>query len=226
MERAGGKRPGTGIFPECKKRCFLIVKPCKEEAARERFAKKAINVTTEGHKHLGAVLGPRSQLDEYVCEKVVDWVNKVTRLVDFAVSQPWACYCMWLSRLWVKDRRTYFLKMLPDIDTLLEQLELAIAEVLIPSITECNYSLAEQELLELLVRIGGLGFTTLAQSTSSEFEASVNTMAPLVNHIVVQTYEPADEAQVYELQWRMCRVKDDGLHEKCDNVKSSLPKKI
>ena len=31
---------------------------------------------------------------------------------------------------------------------------------------------------------------------------------------------------MYKLQRRMCRVKDDGLHEKRDNVKSSLPEKM
>ena len=31
---------------------------------------------------------------------------------------------------------------------------------------------------------------------------------------------------MYELQRCICRVKDDGLHEKCDNVKSSLPEKM
>ena len=38
----------------------------------------AINVTIEGHKHLGAALGSRSFLEEYVGEKVDEWVSEVT----------------------------------------------------------------------------------------------------------------------------------------------------
>ena len=124
------------------------MKPCKKKAARELFAGKAINVTIEGHKHLGAVLGSRSHLEEYVSEKVVDWVNEVTRLAEFAVSLPQACYAAFTFGL--KHRWTY---------------------LLIPSITEPNCFTAQRELLELPVPMGGLGLTNPAQSAGSEFEA-------------------------------------------------------
>ena len=60
--------PPLGYFPNAKK-CWLIIKPEQEQAAREVFRDTAINVTTEGHKHLGAALGSRSFLEEYVGEK-------------------------------------------------------------------------------------------------------------------------------------------------------------
>ena len=82
LEESG---PGLGRFPNAKK-CWLIVKPCRDEEARELFAGTAINVTTEGQKHLGAALGSRSYLEEYVNDKVVDWVNEVKRLAEFSVS--------------------------------------------------------------------------------------------------------------------------------------------
>ena len=42
------------------------------------FRDTAINVTIEGH--LGAALGSRSFLEEFVGEKVDKWVNEVTKL--------------------------------------------------------------------------------------------------------------------------------------------------
>ena len=54
-----------GYFPNAKK-CWLIIKPEREQAAREVFRDTAINVTIEGHKHLCAALGSRSFLEEYV----------------------------------------------------------------------------------------------------------------------------------------------------------------
>ena len=54
----------SGYFPNDKK-CWLIIKPEREQAAREVFRDTAINVTVEGHKHLGAALGSRSFLEEY-----------------------------------------------------------------------------------------------------------------------------------------------------------------
>ena len=52
LEESG---PGLGYFPNAKI-CWLIVKPCREEEARELFAGTAKNVTTEGQKHLSLEL--------------------------------------------------------------------------------------------------------------------------------------------------------------------------
>ena len=95
------------------------------------FRDTAINVTIEGHKHLGEVLGSRSFLQEFVGEKVDEWVNEVTKLADFAISQPQASYAAFTFGL--RHRWTYFLRTLPDIAELLEPLERAINEVLIPA---------------------------------------------------------------------------------------------
>ena len=67
MEESGS---GLGYFLNAKK-YWLIVKPCREEEARERelFARTAINGTTERQEHLGAALGSRSYLEEYVNDK-------------------------------------------------------------------------------------------------------------------------------------------------------------
>ena len=54
------------------------------------FARTGINITNEGRKQLGAALGSRSYLEQYVGGKVKDWVVEVTRLAEFARSQPQA----------------------------------------------------------------------------------------------------------------------------------------
>ena len=83
--------PPLGYFPNTKK-YWLIIKPERERAAREVFRDTAINVITEGHKHLDVAVGSRSFLQEYVGEKVDEGVNEVTKLADFAISQPQASY--------------------------------------------------------------------------------------------------------------------------------------
>ena len=88
-----------GYFPNAKK-CWLIIKPEREQAASEVFGDTAIYVTTEGHKHLGSVLGLRSFLEEYIGENVDEWVNEVTKLADFAISQPQASYAAFTFGLW------------------------------------------------------------------------------------------------------------------------------
>ena len=57
--------PDFGSFPNAKK-CWIIVKPEKEESARELFQSTVINVTTKGHKHLGAVIGSQENQKDYV----------------------------------------------------------------------------------------------------------------------------------------------------------------
>ena len=54
------------------------------------FAETGINIPTKGRKHLGAALGSRSYLEQYVGGKVEDWVAEVTRLTKFVRSQPQA----------------------------------------------------------------------------------------------------------------------------------------
>ena len=52
--------PALGYFPNAKK-CWLITKPDKEDEAKEIFAETAINITIEGHRHLGAALGSMNE---------------------------------------------------------------------------------------------------------------------------------------------------------------------
>ena len=151
-------------------------------------------------------------------------MNEVKRLAEFVVSQPQACFASFTFGL--KHRWTYFLRTLPDIDTLLEPLERAAAEVLIPSITERDCSPTERDLLELPVRLGGLGFLNPVENAGSEYKTSVSVTAPLVNQIVAQAHEPADEADVNELRRRMRREKEEVLRRKCDYLKRSLPEKM
>ena len=176
-----------GYFPNAKK-CWLIIKPEREQAAREVFRDTAINVTIEGHKHLGAALGSRSFLEEYDGERVDEWVNEVTKLADFAISQPQACYAAFTFGL--RHRWTYFLRTLPDIAELLEPLERAINEVLIPAVTDHTVTKVERDLLGLPVRMGGLGFTDPVVTSSSEYEASIEVTNPLVRRIVEQEHQP------------------------------------
>ena len=56
------------------------------------FKDSAVNVTVQGQKHLNAVISSREYLEEYVGEKVTNWVGEVTKLAEFALSQPQACY--------------------------------------------------------------------------------------------------------------------------------------
>ena len=66
-----------------------------------------ITIFTQGQKHLGVVLDLRSYLEEYVSEKVDDWVGQVVKLAEFAAAQPQACYAG--CTFGFKHKWTYYL---------------------------------------------------------------------------------------------------------------------
>ena len=140
------------------------------------FGDTAINITSEGHKHLGAVLGSRSFLEEYTGEKVKDWIQQVVQLAEFAISQPQASYAALTAGL--RHRWTYFLRTLPNITNLLEPLERAITEVLILALIDHQGTGDERALLAFPVRIWGLGLANAAESSPLEYEASITAMDP------------------------------------------------
>ena len=162
--------PLSGYLPNAKK-CWLIIKPEREQAAREVFRDTAINITTEGHKHLGAALGSRSLVEECVGEKEDEWVNEVPKLADFAISQPHASYAAFIFGL--RHRWTNFQRTLPDIAELLEPFECGINELFIPAVTDYIYTVTkvERNLLGFPVHMGGPGFTDPVVSSSSEYES-------------------------------------------------------
>ena len=95
--------PDFGYFPNDRK-CWIIAKPAKEESVREAFKDTSINVTVQGQRHHGAAIGSREYLEEYVTEKVTNWINDIAKLAECA--QPQACYAAYTFGL--KHRWTYF----------------------------------------------------------------------------------------------------------------------
>ena len=156
-------------------------------------------------------------------EKVDKWVNEVTKLADFAISQPQASYAAFTFGL--RHRWTYFLRTLPDIAELLEPLERAINEVLIPAVTDHTVTKVERDLLGLPVCMGGLGFTDPVVTSSSEYKASIKFTNPLVRRIVEQEHQPPYASEIQTLQLSTRKQKDDCLSERLEQVKNSLPSK-
>ena len=84
---------------------------------KEAFKGTAINVTVQGQRHLGAAIGSREYVEEHVNDKVTSWISEITKLAEFAVTQPQGSYAAYTFGL--KHRWTYFLRTLPDIQDLL-----------------------------------------------------------------------------------------------------------
>ena len=113
----------------------------------------------------------QSYFEDYVVEKVEDWVGQVIKLAEFALSRPQASYAAFTFGL--RHRGTYFLRTLPDVADLLEPLEHAISDVLIPALLEHQVAETEGDLLALPVRKGGLSLVSPVNQYRLEYEASI-----------------------------------------------------
>ena len=214
--------PDFGYFPNAKK-CWIIVKPDREELAKELFQSTAINVTTEGHKHLGAVIGSEEYKKDYIDGKVTEWVGEIVKLAEIATTEPQACYSAYIFGL--KHKWTYFLRTIPDTQDLLEPLERAVSQILIPTITGHKINQLERDVLSLPVRCGGLGFGHPQAEAARELKSSVETIstAPLVDQIMSQRHQLADDSAVNLAKQTSRHKREEDVNEKVRSIYERAP---
>ena len=190
---------GYGYNPNGAK-THLVVKADHFEKARELFEGTGINVTTEGKRHLGAAIGSRSYTVEYVNGKVRKWSEEIIQLANIAKTQPHAAYCAYTHGL--SSRWTFLSRTIPDVAELLQPLEDAIQQHLIPALTgRPPCSREERVLLALPVRLGGIGIINPVSISQSVFEASVKLTSPFVAAIATQDlYQSVDFFQVLDVK--------------------------
>ena len=185
------------------------------------FDGTAINISTEGHKHLGALLRSRKDLEDYVEEKVEDWISQIVRLAEFTQSHLQASSVAYTFGL--RHRWTYFLRTLPNIKDLRKPLECTMSDVLIPLMGDHKCTELERDILSLPVRLRGLGFMNPTQIGNAEFQASVNVTAPLAEQIMSELREPPEEAEIRLLQQKANKEKEERLLKLWDEWRNSLP---
>ena len=87
--------PYIGYYAKPSK-SWLIVKPQHLEYATLIFAGTGLQVTTEGQRHLGAVIGSAQYKNEYVTNKIEGWVEELKELGKVAQVEPHVAYCAYV----------------------------------------------------------------------------------------------------------------------------------
>ena len=80
--------PDFGYSSNGKKR-WIIAKPNKKEV----FKETVINITIKAKIHLVAAISSREYQEDYVSEKVSDWVSEVVQLAKFAERRGTGMLC-------------------------------------------------------------------------------------------------------------------------------------
>ena len=84
--------PPMGYLPKASKTWLVLKNRNTTEEAMRIFGDTGVNITTFGKKHLGACLGSTASKEEFVSQKVKDWVNQLETLSLLAETDPHAAY--------------------------------------------------------------------------------------------------------------------------------------
>ena len=80
-----------GYLVNGSKSWLLVKSPVLANRAKEIFGDK-VNITVDGQRHLGAVLGSKSYKDSYCKSKVQKWAEELVQLSVIAKTQPQAAF--------------------------------------------------------------------------------------------------------------------------------------
>ena len=92
---------------------WLIDEEPYAQTAKTLFQDSAIKLTSERHRHLGAIVGTVENKGTYVGEKVQLWVSQVKNLSQIATTQPHAAFTAFIHGL--RHRFTFLMCTVPDI---------------------------------------------------------------------------------------------------------------
>ena len=103
------------------------------DTVREVFNGTDILITTKakGHRYLGGVIGSEAFEQEFLQQKVQDWISDLRKLSIIAESQPHAAYSAYSHGL--SFRWNYFFRVCTLSSCLFQPLEDLIGSAFIPS---------------------------------------------------------------------------------------------
>ena len=146
-------------------------KKCLKDA-KAIFADTNINITADGRKHLGDVVGSKTYKLQYAEDLVNDWNTQLKFLSTIAENQPQVAYLESVSGF--RSKLNYFIRTIPEISHHLLSLEEKVTE---------------RKLLSLPTRFGGLGIPIFSEEATVEYSNSrklTAQLAPLIKNQIKQ----------------------------------------
>ena len=179
--------PRYSYFPN-RAKSWLVVKEGVEDTTREVFCDSDIHITGDGHCNLAGVIGSEAYEQQFLQQKVQDWISDIKKLSTIAESQPhaaYSAYCHGLSFWW-----NYFFRVCTSSPSLFQPLEDCICSDLILKLLGRDFpGKVERDLFSLPVRLGGLGLFIPTVTAARQHNCSLYTSSPLVDLIVSQSHD-------------------------------------
>ena len=89
----------------------------------------SVNITSDGKRHLGAVLGSHDYNKQYCEEKVGMWVQELSILSEIAKTHPQMAYAAFTKGY--KSKFTYFLRTIENFHQFVSPVDQLLAEIFI-----------------------------------------------------------------------------------------------
>ncbi len=162
-----------------------------------------VNITQSGHTYLGSYIGTDEGKQEFVNEKLDEWMKDIEDLADIAKREPQAAYSAYIYGL--SKRWNYVCRTTPGISEYLKKIEFTVRESFIPAILDRAFSCSDRcrKIFALPVKDGGLGIYDLSQIADMEYEYSVKATSDLTEAIFEQASEFLED------QEKLVKVKAD-----------------
>ena len=91
----------------------MIVKKQYSLHAEIIFRYSSIQITTEGHKQLGAVVETDAFKSQFITSKINQWITEFSALSEFAKYEPHATFAAFTHGL--RHRYTFMMRTVPGI---------------------------------------------------------------------------------------------------------------
>ena len=181
-----------------------------------------VNITTEGQRHLGAVIASQEYKDQYCEEKVRVWKEEIECLSEIAKSQPHATYIAFTKGF--QSKFPYFMRTIGSFEDYVEPIQEVIEDVLLPTLFGQSEPIPNEvrRLAALATGQGGLGISDLRSEAPQQFAAS-RLITAYVDSITSQSsIMVPGERSTEELKRHLQSLKRASANEKIDSIDSSL----
>ena len=88
-----GKKFGYNVNA---KKSHLIVKEQYKDKAKEIFEDANIKISTEGHRHLGSVVGTKQFCENYISSLITQWCEEITIIFNRKDSSADSIFCIYI----------------------------------------------------------------------------------------------------------------------------------
>ncbi|CAB4020077.1 Hypothetical predicted protein [Paramuricea clavata] len=170
------ERTKYGYFVNGSKSWLIVKSELLAEEAKKVFGEE-VNVTTEGHSHLGAVIGSKDYKDQYCGDKVLKWKKEIEALSEIAKNQPHASYIAFTKSY--KSKFTYFMRTIESFEEYVDPIHEAIDDLFLPTLFGQVEPLPGElrQLFTLTPAQGGLGIPDLRIDAPQQYAASTSIMS-------------------------------------------------